>query len=161
MNPPEKKTYKLGPAIRNICDELINDLNEGVRDMANNKGEKTEKIREFKDKIKTNFHPLLKQVIKTLKNFIKLDEGKATKFCLNDFYQIVDRITSNLIFLNIMTDVYIFPEFNINDTIDLIFEGCSNDLRQKLIDYQLFDTIQSKNLYNKIDIRFLINNNFL
>ena len=160
MNPPEKKTYKLGPAIRNICDELINDLNEGVRDMANNKGEKTEKIREFKDKIKTNFHPLLKQVIKTLKNFIKLDEGKATKFCLNDFYQIVDRITSNLIFLNIMTDVYIFPEFNINDTIDLIFEGCSNDLRQKLIDFQLFDSIQSKNLYNNNDIRFLINNDF-
>ena len=60
-----------------------------------------------------------------------------------------------------MTDVYIFPEFNINDTIDLIFEGCSNDLRQKLIDYQLFDTIQSKNLYNNNDIRFLINNNFL
>ena len=160
MNPIDKKTYKLGPAIRNICDELINDLNEGVRDMANNKGEKTEKIREFKDKIKTNFHPLLKQVIKTLKSFIKLDEGKATKFCLNEFYQIVDRIKDNLTFLNVMTDVYIFPEFNINDTIDLIFEGCSNDLRQKLIDFQLFDTIQSKNLYNNNDIRFLINNDF-
>ena len=160
MNPIEKKTYKLGPAIRNICDELINDLNEGVRDMANNKGEKTEKIREFKDKIKTNFHPLLKQVIKTLKSFIKLDEGKATKFCLNEFYQIVDRIRENLTFLNVMTDVYIFPEFNINDTIDLIFEGCFNDLRQKLIDFQLFDTIQSKNLYNNNDIRFLINNDF-
>ena len=99
MNPPnQKNNYKLGPAIRNMCDELINQINLAVSQMANSKLEKGEKIREFKDKIKTNFHPLLKQVIKTLKNFIKLDEGKATKFCLNDFYQIVDRITSNLIF---------------------------------------------------------------
>ena len=158
MNQLEKKTYKLGPAIRNICDELINELNEGVRDMANNKGEKTEKIREFKDKIKTNFHPLLKQVIKSLKSFIKIEEGQATIFCLNDFYQIIDRITYNLIFLNIMTDVYIFPEFNINDTIDLIFEGCSNNLRQKLVDFQLLDSILSKNLYDNNDIRFLVNN---
>ena len=43
MNPPEKKTYKLGPAIRNICDELINDLNEGVRDMAIIKAKKQRK----------------------------------------------------------------------------------------------------------------------
>ena len=160
MNPQEKKFYKLGPAIRNICDELIYELNEAVSDMANNKGEKSDKIRDFKDKIKTSFHPLLKQVMKTLKSAIKLNEGESTINMLNSFYQIIDKITSNLLFLNIMNDVYIFPEFNIKDTIDLIFDGCSNNLKQKLIDSQLLDFIPSKNLYDNNDVRFLLNNDF-
>ena len=136
MNPPEKKVYKLGPAIRNICEELENELNEIVCDMANNKGEKTGKIRESKDKIKHNFYPLLKQTMKTLKNIIEIDEVETNRRFLNDFYQVIGRIIDNLTFLNIMCDVYIFPEFNINDTIDLIFEGSSNNLRNKFLIYK-------------------------
>ena len=158
MNPPEKKSYNLGQPIRNICDELINEMNEGVIDMANNKGPKQEKIRDFKDKIKGGFHPLIKQAMKSLKGIIKLDENDKAFSSLNEFYEIIDKILNNLLFLNNMTDVYIFPEFNINDTIDLIFEGCSNNLRQKLIESQLLDFIQSKNLYDNNDVRFLINN---
>ena len=158
MNPPEKKLYKLGPAIRNICEELENELNEIVCDMANNKGEKTGKIRESKDKIKHNFYALLKQTMKTLKNIIEIDEVETNRRFLNDFYQVIGRIIDNLTFLNIMCDVYIFPEFNINDTIDLIFEGSTNNLRNKLIDSQLLDSIISKNLYDSNDFQFLINN---
>ena len=126
--------------------------------MANNKGEKTGKIKESKDKIKHNFYPLLKQTMKTLKNIIEIDEVETNRRFLNDFYQVIDRIIDNLTFLNIMCDVYIFPEFNINDTIDLIFEGSSNNLRNKLIDSQLLDSIISKNLYDNNDFQFLINN---
>lgn len=158
MNPPEKKSYNLGQPIRNICDELINEMNEGVIDMANNKGPKQEKIRDFKDKIKGGFHPLIKQAMKSLKGIIKLDENDKAFSSLNEFYEIIDKILNNLLFLNNMTDVYIFPEFNINDTVDLIFEGCSNNLRQKLIESQLLDLILSKNLYDNNDVRFLINN---
>ena len=159
MNPPKQNIYKLGPGIRNICDELLNEITKAVGDLAKSKAEQSVKIRDFKDKIKTNFHPVLRQVIKTLKNYIKLDEGNTAIRCLNDFYLIIDRITMNLSFLNLMNDIYIFPEFNIYDTIDFIFEGCSNNLRQKLIDFpQLFDCVISKNLNDKNDVRFLLNN---
>ena len=40
----KKKTYKLGQAIRNICDELINDLNEGVRDIIANQTASVQRI---------------------------------------------------------------------------------------------------------------------
>ena len=46
--PKIQKNYKLGPAIRNICDDLINQLNFAVTNMANSKLEKGDKIREFK-----------------------------------------------------------------------------------------------------------------
>ena len=161
MNPPnQKNNYKLGPAIRNICDELINQINLAVSHMANSKLEKGEKIREFKDKIKADFHPLLRQVIKSLRNFVKGNEGTSTINCLNNFYEIIDRIILSFRFLNTMLDIYIFPEFNLNDTLDLIFEGCSNDLKQKFVDSKLLDYIKSKNLYDDNDIRFLFNINF-
>ena len=160
MNPLIQKNYKLGPAIRNICDDLINQLNFAVTKMANSKLEKGEKIREFKDKIKTDFHPLLRQVIKSLKNFVKVNEGTTTIACLNTFYQIMNELLINFSFLNQMLDIYVFPEFNINDTLDFIFEGCSNDLRQKFVDSTLLDYIKTKNLYDDNDIRFLFNNNY-
>ena len=160
MNPSLQKTYKLGPAIRNICDELISEINRAVGDMAKSKLEKEDKIREFKDKIKTNFHPLLKQAIKSFKSFIKLDEGFSTIDCLNRFYQVIDQVHANLDFLNLMSDIYIFPEFNINDTIDFIFEGYTNDLKQKLINTKALDFIQSKNYYDNNDVRFLFNADF-
>ena len=160
MNPSLQKTYKLGPAIRNICDELISEINRAVGDMAKSKLEKEDKIREFKDKIKTNFHPLLKQAIKSFKSFIKLDEGFSTIDCLNRFYQVIDQVHANLDFLNLMSDIYIFPEFNINDTIDFIFEGYTNDLKQKLINTKALDFIQSKNYYDNNDVRFLFNVDF-
>ena len=160
MNPSGKKTYKLGPAIRNICDDITNELNEGVCDMANNKEEKSEKIRQFKDRIKKCCYPKFKHLIKFLKNINKIDEVKTKIITLNEFYQIIEKITSNLTFLNIMCDVYIFPEFKINDTIDLLFEGSSNNLIRKLIDSQLLDSITSMNLYDNNDVQFLINNDF-
>lgn len=160
MNPSSQKTYKLGPAIRNICDELLNEINRAVGDMAKSKLDKDDKIREFKDKIKTNFHPLLKQAIKSFKSFIKLSEGFSNIECLNHFYQVIDQIRANLDFLNLMSDIYIFPEFNINDTIDFIFEGCTNDLRQKLINTKALDLIQSKNYYDNNDVRFMFNTDF-
>ena len=49
---------------------------------------------------------------------------------------------------------------NLNDTIDFIFEGCSNDLKQKLVDSTSLDYIMSKNLYDDNDVRLLINNDF-
>ena len=160
MNPSLQKTYKLGSAIRNICDELISEINRAVGDMAKSKLEKEDKIREFKDKIKTNFHPLLKQAIKSFKSFIKLDEGFSTIDCLNRFYQVIDQVHANLDFLNLMSDIYIFPEFNINDTIDFIFEGYTNDLKQKLINTKALDFIQSKNYFDNNDVRFLFNVDF-
>ena len=163
MNPLTQKNYKLGPAIRNICDDLINQLNFAVTNMANSKLEKGDKIREFKDKIKTDFHPVLRQVIKSMKNLIKINEGKSAINCLNTFYDIMNEnngLISNFSFLNNMLDIYIFPEFNINDTLDFIFEGCSNDLRQKFVDEKLLDYIKTKNLYDDNDIRFQFNNNY-
>ena len=163
MNPLSQKNYKLGPAIRNICDDLINQLNFAVTNMANSKLEKGDKIREFKDKIKTDFHPVLRQVIKSMKNLIKINEGKSAINCLNTFYDIMNEnngLISNFSFLNNMLDIYIFPEFNINDTLDFIFEGCSNDLRQKFVDEKLLDYIKTKNLYDDNDIRFQFNNNY-
>ena len=140
--------------------KLINQINLAVSQMANSKLEKGEKIREFKDKIKADFHPLLRQVIKSLRNFVKGNEGTSTINCLNNFYEIIDRIILSFRFLNTMLDIYIFPEFNLNDTLDLIFEGCSNDLKQKFVDSKLLDYIKSKNLYDDNDIRFLFNINF-
>ena len=161
MNPLNQKNYKLGPAIRNICNHLINQLNFAVTNMANSKLEKGEKIREFKDKIKTDFHPLLRQVIKSLKNFVKVNEGISAIMCLKTFDQIMDyEIILKFSFLNKMLDIYIFPEFNINDTLDFIFEGCSNDLRQKFVNSKLLDLIKTKNLYDDNDIRFIFNNNY-
>ena len=163
MNPLTQKNYKLGPAIRNICDDLINKLNFAVTNMANSILEKGDKIREFKDKIKTDFHPVLRQVIKSMKNLIKINEGKSAINCLNTFYDIMNEnngLISNFSFLNNMLDIYIFPEFNINDTLDFIFEGCSNDLRQKFVDEKLLDYIKTKNLYDDNDIRFQFNNNY-
>ena len=163
MNTLTQKNYKLVPAIRNICDDLINQLNFAVTNMANSKLEKGDKIREFKDKIKTDFHPVLRQVIKSMKNLIKINEGKSAINCLNTFYDIMNEnngLISNFSFLNNMLDIYIFPEFNINDTLDFIFEGCSNDLRQKFVDEKLLDYIKTKNLYDDNDIRFQFNNNY-
>jgi len=160
MNPPNTNTFKLGPAVRNICDELINQINIAVNQLSMSKLEKGEKIREFKDKIKADFHPLLKQVIKSLKNIVKADEGISAINCLNGFYIVMNSIVESFSFLHNMSSIYDFPEFNLNDTIDFIFEGCSNDLKQKLVDSTSLDYIMSKNLYDDNDVRLLINNDF-
>ena len=37
MNPPNTNTFKLGPAVRNICDELINQINIAVNQLSMSK----------------------------------------------------------------------------------------------------------------------------
>lgn len=151
-------TVKLGPGIRNICEKLINEFNSSIITISAMKREPNDKIKEFKNYIKPNFWPFTKNMPKILKNFDKLDKDIQTIQTLNGFYESFNRIINLLDFQNKLSEIYTFPEFNLGDTTDLIFSGCTNDLKQELIKSNLLNVIASKNLYDNNDVSFLLNN---
>ena len=151
-------TVKLGPGIRNICEKLINEFNSSIITISAMKREPNDKIKEFKNYIKPNFWPYTKNMPKINKNFDKLDKDIQTIQTLNGFYESFNRIINLLDFQNKLSEIYTFPEFNLGDTTDLIFSGCTNDLKQELIKSNLLNVIASKNLYDNNDVSFLLNN---
>ena len=69
-----------------------------------------------------------------------------------------ERIINELDFINKLSELYTFPKFDLNNTLDIIFDGCTYNLREELIKSSLFNLIPSKNLYDNNDIGFLIKN---
>ena len=153
MNP---QSVKLGPGIRAICDKLINELNQAIL----KNGESNNKARDFKHFIKSEFWPYTKRMPKIIKGYEKIIKDDQAILTLNQFYEYYERIINQLEFLNKMSELYIFPEFNLDDATDLLFSGCSNNLKQELTKSNLLNGIASRNLYDNNDVNFLINNDF-
>ena len=150
----------LGPGIRNICDKLINELNSSIIKISENKGESVGKIKDLKILIKNNFYSYIKRmprIIKYYKNFDKYDKAWQALKVFDDSFEM---IIKHLEFTNNLSELYTFPKFDIDNTIDLIFNGCTCDMRQKLIKSNLFDMISAKNLYDNNDVGLLLNNDF-
>ena len=160
MNGPPNDKYVLGLGIRNVCDKLIFELNRAILDLKDEKGEKADKIKECKNILKNNFHQYLKQIIRTLKNKQKLTKINETYNNLDSFYKIIDEICITLTFLIFMSDVYIFPEYNFNNILDMIFDNCNNNLKSYLMDLLSSDFRLNKNLINSKDEILLLNNDF-
>ena len=148
----------LGPGLRNICDKIINQLNTIVLKMSESKREPNDKRREFRPLIKSNFYPYLSRIRKIFKSFDKINSDYITINTLNQFYVSFSEIINKLDFLNRLSDLYIFPKFDLDNSLDLIFNGCTNNLRKELIKSNLFNVIPSRNLYDNNDVGFLINN---
>ena len=153
MNP---QVVKLGPGIRAICDKLINELNQAII----KNGESSNKARDFKHFIKTEFWPYTKRMPKIIKGYEKIIKDGQAMQTLNQFYFEFETIINQLEFVNKMSELYIFPEFNLTDATDLLFSGCSNNLKQELTKSNLLNGIPSRNLYGNNDVNFLINNDF-
>jgi len=152
----QKGTVKLGPGIRAICDKLINELNQAIIKNVDSNN----KIRDFKHFIKTEFWPYTKRMPKIIKGYEKYTKDIQAIQTLNQFYDFYFRIIDTLEFVNKLSELYIFPEFNLDDATDLLFSGCSNNLRQELAKSNLLNRIASRNLYDNNDVNFLINNDF-
>jgi hypothetical protein len=153
MNP---QVVKLGPGIRAICDKLINELNQAII----KNSESSNKVRDFKHFIKTEFWPYTKRMPKIIKGYEKIIKDGQAMQTLNQFYFEFETIINQLEFVNKMSELYIFPEFNLTDATDLLFSGCSNNLKQELTKSNLLNGIPSRNLYGNNDVNFLINNDF-
>ena len=153
MNP---QVVKLGPGIRAICDKLINELNQAIIKNC----ESSNKVRDFKHFIKTEFWPYTKRMPKIIKGYEKIIKDGQAMQTLNQFYFEFETIINQLEFVNKMSELYIFPEFNLTDATDLLFSGCSNNLKQELTKSNLLNGIPSRNLYGNNDVNFLINNDF-
>ena len=158
MNANQNSQVMLGPGIRNICDKLINELNNSVNKLAESRREPSEKIREFKSSIRENFHPYIIKIRKVMKAFEKIQNENRAIDTLNRFYISFDDIYNQLDFINKLSDLYTFPKFDLNEALDLIFTGSTNNLRQEMVKANLFNLILSKNLEDNNDIGFLINN---
>jgi len=159
MNQMEQNPHiMLGPGLRNVCDKIINELNTIVLKMSESKREPNEKRREFRPLIKSNFYPYLSHIRKIFKSFDKINSDQITINTLNRFYYSFGEIINQLDFLNRLSDIYIFPKFDLDNSLDLIFNGCTNNIRQELIKANLFTLIPSRNLYDNNDVGFLINN---
>ena len=159
MNPNiQNKPIMLGPGIRNICDKLINEINNAVSKSAESKKDSNTKRIEFRSSIKTNIYPYIIKMRKILKNVDKIQADNKAIQTLTNFFALFDQIKNQLDFLNKLSELYIFPEFDLQNSVDLIFNGCTNNFRQKLVNENLLNLINSKNLYDNNDISFLINN---
>ena len=159
MNPnTQNKPIMLGPGIRNICDKLINEINNAVSKSAESKKDSNTKRIEFRSSIKTNIYPYIIKMRKILKNVDKIQADNKAIQTLTNFFALFDQIKNQLDFLNKLSELYIFPEFDLQNSVDLIFNGCTNNFRQKLVNENLLNLINSKNLYDNNDISFLINN---
>ena len=154
----QNKPYMLGPGIRNICDKLINELNNALYKSAESKKDPNSKRLEFRASIKTNIYPYISKLRKILKNFEKIQVDNRTKQTIDKYYLDFNLICNQLDFLNKLSELYTFPKFDLQNSIDLIFNGCTNNFRQKLVNENLLNLIPSKNLYDNNDISFLINN---
>lgn len=152
----KENTVKLGPGIRAICDKLINELNQAII----KNGESSNKIKDFKHFIKTEFWPYTKRMPKIIKGYEKINKDGQAINALNEFYVHYEEIINQLAFVNKLSELYIFPEFNLADAIDLLFSGCSNNLKEELTKANLLNRIASRNLYDNNDVNFLINNDF-
>ena len=155
-NPPNY--VFMGPGIRNICDKLINELNSSIIKIAEKKGDSTDKIKDFKFLVKTNFYSYIKRMPKILKCYKNIDRNGKVIQALNVFYDSFENILNQLVFINSLSELYTFPKFDIDNTIDLIFDGCTYNMRQKLIKSNLFNSIVSKNLYDNNDVGLLLGN---
>ena len=160
MNESEKSKYSLGQGIRNICDKLKFELNRAILNLREGEGDKMDKIKECKSKLKNDFHQYLKQTTRTLKINQKLLKIKESYKVVSEFDPLLDQLHIGLSFLIIMSDAYIFPEFNINHAIDRIFDNCNDGLKSKLIDIISSDIKLYKNLINNKDSITLLNNDF-
>ena len=157
-NPPNY--VFMGPGIRNICDKLINELNSSIIKIAEKKGDSTDKIKDFKFLVKTNFYSYIKRMPKIIKCYKNIDRNGKVIQALNVFYVSFENILNQLEFINNLSELYTFPKFDIDNTIDLIFDGCTYNMRQKLIKSNLFNSIVSKNLYDNNDVGLLLGNDF-
>lgn len=158
MNAEPQNSVMLGPGIRNLCDKLIKELNSTIIKTAENKKDVNDKIKDFKFLFKTNFYQYIKPIPKILKCYKNLSKDDKAIQALNVFYITFERIINELDFINKLSELYIFPKFDLNNTLDLIFDGCTYNLREELIKSSLFNLIASKNLYDNNDIGFLIKN---
>ena len=148
----------LGPGLRNICDKLIFELNNAVFKLIENRREPNDKIKEFRNLIKQNFHPYIIKIRKVTKYLEKFQNDSKAIGTLDRFYASFENIYKQLDFILKLSDLYIFPKFDLNDALDLIFTGSTNNLRQEIVKANLFNLILSKNLEDNNDIGFLINN---
>ena len=158
MNAEPQNSVMLGPGIRNLCDKLIKELNSTVIKTAENKKDVNDKIKDFKMLFKTNFYQYIKPIPKILKCYKNLSKDDKAIQALNVFYITFERIINELDFINKLSELYTFPKFDLNNTLDLIFDGCTYNLREEFIKSSLFNLIASKNLYENNDIGFLIKN---
>ena len=161
MNPANQigqNRITLGPGLRNICDKLINEINSAVFKMVDSKKDQDSKKNEFRSSIKTNFYKYLIKIRKTMISIKNLQMNDQVIRTLDNYYFVFENILSQLDFVNKLSELYFFPKFDINDSLDLIFNGCTNNLRQKLVKDNLFYLISSKNLYDNNDLSFLVNN---
>ena len=154
----QNKPNMLGPGLRNICDILITDLNNVLFKIEESKKDPNLKRTDFRSLIKTKFYPNIIKIRKIMKNTERIHIDSQTIMTLNQFYNKFAAIQNELDFINKLSELYTFPIFNLEDSIDLIFNGCTNNLRKELVKENLFNLIPSKNLYDNNDISFLINN---
>ena len=159
MNQTNQNRIMLGPGLRNICDKLINELNSAVFKMTESKKDPNSKGAEFRSSIKTNFYPYVLKIKRTM-NFLKKHQvyNQAIGTLKNYYFDFENIVLSQLDFVNKLSELYSFPKFELENSIDLIFNGCTNNLKHKLIEDNLFYLIASKNLYDNNDLSFLIDN---
>lgn len=148
----------LGPGLRNVCDILINDLNNALFKITESKKEPNLKRNDFRSLIKNKFYPNIVKIRKIMKSTEKIHIDSQAIMTLNQFYNKFISIQNELDFINKLSELYIFPKFNLENSVDLIFNGCTNNFRKELVRENLFNLIPTKNLYDNNDISFLINN---